>query len=108
MAVVIAMRVHRLATVFTSTFLINHSELSGLHQVAETLRLARRRRPASGTLFFMVCSASDPSGSFIVFWVTPTISAGILLFGGGDHGGHPRRHHAEERDLVGMFGDESR
>ena len=68
--------------VFISTFLINHFELFGLHQVANNL--AGKPMPAdavqdaaAATTWCVTRSISASSSSF---WATPVMTAGHLLF----------------------------
>ena len=93
--------------VFTSSFLIDHFELFGLHQVANDL--AGREMPApvfrtpSYDRFFR-----HPIylGFIIAFWAAPTMSAGHLLFAAVTTAYIFVGIMLEERDLVGLFGDE--
>ena len=96
--------------VFTSTFLINHFELFGLHQVANNLAGRRdagadasgRRSTTSSSGTRSISASSSRSGrrqpmsvGHLLFAAVTTayIFVGIML---------------EERDLIDLFGDEYR
>ena len=95
--------------VFTSTFLINHFELFGLHQVANNLagpRDAGARLPDA--VLYQFVRHPIYLGFIIAFWAAPTMSAGHLLFAAVTTAYIFIGILLEERDLVGMFGDEYR
>jgi steroid 5-alpha reductase family enzyme len=94
--------------VFTSTFLINHFELFGLHQVANNLMGREMPAPVFRTLFIYRFVRHPIYLGFIIALAAPTMSAGHLLFAAVTTACIFVGIALEERDLVGMFGDEYR
>jgi methanethiol S-methyltransferase len=95
--------------VLASSFLINHFELFGLHQV--TSNLAGRGVPAprfKTPVLYRLVRHPLYLGFIIAFWITPVMSVGHLLFAAVTTAYILVGALLEERDMVELFGDEYR
>jgi methanethiol S-methyltransferase len=95
--------------VLFSTFLINHFDLFGLRQV--WMHFTNRKYaqlPFRVVALYRYIRHPIMTGVFIGIWVTPTMSAGHMLFALGMSAYILIGVYHEEKDLIGEFGERYR
>lgn len=92
--------------VLLSTFLINHFDLFGLHQVYMNLKKRKLSTPSFTTRFLYKYIRHPLLLGFIIgFWATPSMSVGHLVFAVVTTIYMLIAIQLEEKDMVARFGD---
>jgi protein-S-isoprenylcysteine O-methyltransferase Ste14 len=93
--------------VLLSTFLISHFELFGLKQVWRNMTGSAAAPPQfRQPFFYKLVRHPLYAGFFLAFWATPHMTTGHLLLAAGMSVYMLIAIRYEERDLVGLFGED--
>jgi methanethiol S-methyltransferase len=108
-ALIIALGLAGWGIVFASTLLIDHFDLTGLRQVMNRLRNREPQQHAFVTpAFYRIVRHPLYFGFLVAFWFTPTMTVGHVLFAVATTGYILVAVQLEERDLMGVFGEQYR